>query len=52
MSRAGLDYQDSLDLITKVFLENKKRINGGVNIVVQPKVIDRLIIWKENEYAV
>ncbi len=52
MSRAGLDYQDSFDLITKVLLENRKRINGGVNIVVQPKVIDKLTIRKENEYAI
>ncbi len=38
MSRANLNYQESYNLIVSIFLENKDRISGKINIVIQPEV--------------
>lgn len=47
MSRAGLDYQDSLDLLMLTLLNNSEKIHGEINIIVQPNVIKMLTIQKE-----
>ena len=49
LSRAGLDYQESLNLIIKTLLENKKKIHGGINIVILPDIIEKLNVNKEEK---
>ena len=47
MSRAGLSDQESFDLIVTTLLKNKKLLQGKINVVVQPSVMDSLAIRKE-----
>jgi len=50
LSRAGLDNQESLDLILKVFLNNTDRIHGGINIVVQPDIMNKISTEKGEKH--
>lgn len=47
MSRAGLDNQESLDLIIRTLLEYEKRIHGAINIVITPDIIKEINLKKE-----
>lgn len=47
MSRANLNFQESYDLIVSTLLENKNRISGKINIVIQPEVMKTIKIGKE-----
>lgn len=37
-SRAGLDFQESYDLIINTLLDNESFIQGSINIVIRPEV--------------
>jgi len=47
MSRANLSYQESYDLIISILLDNKNRISGNINIVIQPDVMKTLNVREE-----
>ena len=47
MSRANLNYQESYDLIVETLLENRNRISGKINIVIQSEVMKTIKIGKE-----
>ena len=47
MSRARLSHQQSFDLIINTLLLNKQQIQGKINVVVQPKVMNNISIRKE-----
>lgn len=41
-SRAGLDFQESYDLIITVLEENIDYIQGEITIVIQPNIIQQI----------
>lgn len=47
MSRARLSYQQAFDMIVDTILLNKYLIQGKINIVVQPEVMNNIKIRKE-----
>ena len=47
MSRANMNNQESFDLIISTLLNNKCRISGGINIVIQKETIDTIRVEKE-----
>lgn len=52
MSRAGFGHQESLDFIIQTLLDQREKIHGEVNIVIQPNVMKGLTIWEENKYDI
>lgn len=43
-SRVGLNYQESVDLLREILIENSEHINGKIKIAVENKVFDSLTI--------
>ncbi len=44
MSRAYLSYQESYDIIKNTLLNNHNKLQGKINIIILPEVIDEIEI--------